>query len=143
MREAVNYSIIGITFIALCISAYTDIKMRKIPLWLFPSVFVLAVGARLFTGQTISWDLIGMGIVFLGTMVTTLFGMGGGDVIMLSTIAFVIGAGNLILFILSLSITVLIYSIIRKVKKKEKIQIPLAPFCIPSFLLVIILEAFQ
>lgn len=126
---------VGCTIIA----AYTDIKKKQIPLWISPLLFALALIPKYACGQDIAWDLLGMGIVFIAAMAATFAGMGGGDVLLFSALAFVIGIQRVVPFFLFLSAEVIVYAVIQKalLKKKGKMQVPLAPFCILPIIYII------
>ena len=125
-----NIFIALLTFTAICIASYYDAKKRIIPLWIFPGIFIITLILKIAMGAELRWDFMGMAIVLLAALIATLDGMGGGDVIMFSVISFVIGSRNIIPFFLLIAAILLLYVITYKfvLKKKGKMQVPLAPF---------------
>ena len=137
--EGIEIIVSVIAVVWTLIAAYTDLKRNQIPLWNSPSLFALALIQKYVCGHDIVWDLLGMGIVFIAAMAATFAGMGGGDVLLFSALAFLVGTQKIVPFFLFLSAEAIVYAVIQKafLKKKGKMQVPLAPFCILPLIYVI------
>lgn len=130
--------------IAFSISSTTDIKTRKIPVWLFPAAMLISLMLQIIDGS-FEWhlSLIGL-VVFFGVFFfCALFGKGGGgDAIMLGSVGAVFYVLDTALIVLAASFIYCCFAIIRTVIKKEsfwklkKVQYPYAPFVSIGFVIV-------
>ena len=130
-----------ILLVSLLVAAYTDYKTRTIPIWLFPLTVLLYSIQVVWTGGYIGTEnILGFLCMFLPTLLLSINGkMGGGDVLMLSAIGFLLGYKlTVYVFIVSV-ISTLYFIIILKFKKKE---CPLAPFALVAYILFLILEVY-
>lgn len=118
--------------IPLIVAAITDLKTRTIPLWLFPATLFFYI----YETQKVSYienliALIVVGMMF--TLLAVFFSAGGGDIIEMSVVAFVLGLNDTLLLCLYASSILYLWLIL----KKEK-QVPFAPFVLMSYLLLLI-----
>lgn len=119
--------------IALLYASYTDIKREEIPLWLFPSVSVLHT-LIFYKSIVWKWSIIGLLIGVLSfTFLAVFFNGGGGDIIMMGTLGFVIGPKNFMYITIISSILCLCFYILKKVKKA-----PYVPFVALSYVFFLI-----
>lgn len=119
-------SIIGLLVI-LGIASYYDIKTLEIPLYLFLVPIALQIVQIVVSGTSFQIYLIASVLTFmLFYAFSKMSQFGGGDVLLLTSIAFV--EGEFVIWAALLSfLCCLPYTIWMKVKKKEKAY-PFAPF---------------
>ena len=123
--------LLGLGFL---ISTYTDLKRREIPLWVFPSVFVIRLLMKPAPAMT-NW--LGMAIMGVTFLILCLSGkMGGGDLIMFSVSGFILGIDNLTGYVICMTISFCVSYIIWKYKMKD--WIPAAPIAASGFFLLLI-----
>lgn len=135
-EKIIEILIYSVTLAGILAASYTDWKRHKIPLYIFPPVFMAALSGRMLTGAWVLESFAGFGVVLFASLLASFAGMGGGDVIMLSTIAFVVGSRQVVPFLLLMATLVLLYAVYRKCIRKDrrKLRVPLAPFCILPYL---------
>lgn len=134
LDDPIKYALLAALAIALLIAAFTDLKSRKIANWLNAAI---ALGAPVFwwaSDMSLWPDVamqIGLAVVtFLGlSILFALRAMGGGDVKLLTALAFWIAPGHflnlLIMMALLGGVLTLVFGgwhVIRK--QREKIAIP-------------------
>lgn len=140
---------------ALVYAAFTDIKERKIKIWLFPSAALLSLPCfiyRLVTSECL-FPLYDIGIYLAGAaagfgvfFIFAFFGKGGGaDAIMAGCMGLIFGITQLAEIFIIACVAVILWSVgsfVRHRIKKEKADIrkiyPLAPFVLFGFVADII-----
>ena len=111
-------------------SSVTDMEKREIPLWAFPSALAVFLMCR-GTDQIVL-RLISAAIFFVPTLILGMLGkMGGGDIIMFTISAYIIGLENCIPFSIMLFITGLVLAAISKFKNRE---LPMAPIATIAYM---------
>lgn len=119
--------------IALLLASGTDIKKNEIPIWLFPLLSVLFI---IYRFSYINWiyAIIGLMIGIVSyTIMALKFDGGGGDIIMMGSIGFILGPKILLHIACVSSICCLMYYIVKKTKTA-----PYAPFVTISYILCFI-----
>ena len=128
-----------IILLALFIATYTDTKTKTIPLFLFPSVSLLGV-IYLLSQQNyeIKLSILFALFTFISYLILALFfNGGGGDVVMMTSLAFLLGKE--ILYIMFIGHTILcIVSFICYMRTKKKETLPFAPFVLVAYILYLI-----
>lgn len=137
----------AIVAVAFVIASYTDIKSRKIPVWLFPTATVIVTVIRFIGNEynifaMIAGFMLFFWIFFLGAVFAK---GGGGDAIMMGCVGAMIYPLNTIyVFILSGAVYMLcgiVLVIIKKNKNKlRKMTFPYAPFAGVGFVALNILQ---
>lgn len=138
-----------ILLIALIIATITDVKTKTIPLPLFPIVTVIAVIEKLVLNVSLIPSLISsisLSIIFVILAITSKGG--GGDIIMFFCIGFVLGLKDsfTLLYILCAVyiFALVIYMLYGKIRRKKsfkeiaKTQIPLAPFVLTAYSVLLV-----
>lgn len=128
-----------IILLALFIATYTDTKTKTIPVFLFPSVLVLGVLCLIHNGNLNLLSSFIFGIfAFISYLVLALFFHGGGgDVIMMTSLAFLLGKE--ILYIMFIGHTILcIVSLVRYIRTKKKETLPFTPFVLVAYIIYLI-----
>lgn len=135
-----------IVLAALLVASFTDIRRREIPLFLFPfSVFIVAL-YMWYKDISFSGHIIIMLFMFTILMIYSFFiPFGGGDIIMLTSLAFIIGINEICSYLTCLLLVssafypfyLFIQVILMKKKMKEVIrnEIPLAPITTVSYII--------
>lgn len=125
-----------ILMLALLTASYTDIKERRIPLWLFPLVLAVSIVTSIYNGQEIPiWNWIGMAVMSFSFLILGLYGkMGGGDIIMFSVLGFTLGQ-KIIPFAVCMATIGTVFLICTGARKQE---VPLAPFASISYIIFLI-----
>lgn len=120
-----------LTIAASVIASITDFKNKTIPIFLFPVTAILAGIWQLYTKNfNVILSVCGLAVMAIIYFIASFLGSGGGDIIMMSCIGFILGL-QYSLFIALVSILVFIpFCIIKKFKDKENeiIVLPYAPF---------------
>lgn len=120
--------------IPFLIASYTDIKRREIPPWLFPTAVALYIAIGMLYGYPPTMEnvigMAGLGIPIL--VCAALFNAGGGDVIMLACVGFIIGVQGVFLYSICMSVIGTAVWALMRFQNKE---VPLAPLAAASYLL--------
>lgn len=117
---------------ALLIASITDIKKREIPIWLFPLMSVLYV--LINNNINLTYCLTGLLIgVISFSILAWKFSGGGGDIIMMGSIGFILGPKILMHVTIAASALCGIYAVVSNAKSNERI--PYAPFVTFSYIL--------
>lgn len=140
-RRIMHQPIIDIlTIAALLTASYTDMKRQEIPLGLFPLLFAVALYIRLYYNvdtYSMTGYAIGAAVMFLAAIAGVHWTyMGGGDLIMMVVLGFILGIDKLVLTSILILAEITIYILFEKfAKKKKTFLVPVAPFyCIAIFL---------
>lgn len=120
----------------LAICTYTDIKKNLIPLPIVLTIPFIILGYRLAFHHQINWMSAIFGLVLgaIPYLMVALMGKGGGgDVILMGMIGFLIGAQNIVYLVICTTVIYLIFSIVCWVKNHKnadaiKKRYPYAPF---------------
>ena len=120
-------------FSTLVLSAYLDLKKREIPVELFVYYLIpLGLIGQLFSVGPPLWEMIAA-VVIWGSVYLVLAmycGGGGGDVVMMATLAFCLGRSINLIVILCMVGTI-VYGLMKKDRKMT--SVPYAPFVLISF----------
>lgn len=125
--------------LSLFIASYTDIKTKTIPVFLFPSVLLLGVFCLICNGNLNLFSSFIFGVlIFVSYLIMALFfNGGGGDVIMMTSLAFLLEKE--ILYVMFIGHTILcIVSLICFIRTKKKEILPFAPFVLVAYILYLI-----
>lgn len=120
----------------LVFAAWSDIKCRTIPLWLFPSAIACFVFYCLVSGIPFTvWNPAGLFCAFIPAFILGMTGMlGGADIIMFSALGFLLGK-NLIIYVISLAVISTLFFIVTGFKNRTY---PIAPFALTAFIVFLI-----
>lgn len=137
MSLVISYIAFGIAFI---VASVTDIKTKKIPIYLFPTAAVVSIITQVvFKELYIVQSLISFGITFIVLLVFAVIGKGGGgDVIMISCTALVFYFVHTVVALVFSAIAYLIVGIVYSVIKNKpicKVRMAYAPFFAGGFLI--------
>jgi leader peptidase (prepilin peptidase)/N-methyltransferase len=116
--------------IALIMATFTDIKRREIPIWIFPTLSVLFI---ILNFSQMNWkeSFVGFSLAFLSFLFLAIFFEGGGgDIIMMSCMGFILGIKNITYIIIFSSMLCILYYFITK-----KNDSPYAPFALGGYLI--------
>lgn len=133
--DSVGDKMIALTFAALVVATWCDWKKRIIPDWLTLPLIGVAVLYQLFFGNVLNSLLSGIFVfaILLGLAVVLKGGIGGGDIKLFTFLATALGFPMIgTLMMLSFLFAVL-YG-----KLTSQKEIPLAPFILSSFVLLVV-----
>lgn len=124
----------GIVFCVLIYSCWTDIRRREIPIELYLLIIlpmgvialIMGIGPGIF--EAISMAVI-VGICY--TILALFFQGGGGDLIMMVSLAWCLGYQ--IIFVMAVSTAALFLFHFLELFKQKNVQIPYAPFVLLGF----------
>ena len=110
----------------LVYASVKDIRTRRIPIWIFPTMGISGFLIRLATGSASSptffySSLLGMVIMgFIMIIVAAIGGAGGADVLMMGAIGLVMGIRHALEIIIISYIPFVVYSVYIFCKEKQK-----------------------
>lgn len=131
--------IVFIILVSLFIATYTDIKTKTIPVFLFPAISLIGV---IYLSYQRNYDVKSSFLFALFTFISYLilalfFNGGGGDIIMMTSLALLFNKE--ILYVILISHTIMcIVSFVLYVKRKKKETLPFAPFVLVAYIIYLI-----
>ncbi|MEG0617310.1 MAG: prepilin peptidase [Oscillospiraceae bacterium] len=139
----INIIFIIATIIVLIYGAVIDIKIRQIPNIVPLALVILGIARAFFLKKSIVWDLAlaicAFAIILAAAVITQQ--IGGGDVKLIPSVFFICGYENALIYCLSLSIILVGYSLLHKLKYKHSAKnIPLAAPIAAGYILFLFLK---
>lgn len=137
-------------FIALTIASVTDIKRRRIPIWIFPSAAVISLVIKIITNEFSVYDgdvlrlMIGGISFFVIFVLFALFAKGGGgDSIMMACIGATMYFFDTMLILLYAALLYVVFAAVLKIAKGKsislrKLKAPFVPFVAAGFIGLVI-----
>lgn len=130
-----------ILLVALIIATITDIKTKTIPLWLFPLTLLLSITVDLMSNYKLTFPIkfSGMLCMFLLFLLASRFGGGGGDIIMMSVLGWIVGLRySLYISFIAFIIYILSLFAVKNICKRKdyKFNLPFAPFVLSGTLIL-------
>lgn len=118
---------------AFIYAAWSDLKNRTIPIWLFPGTMVFIFIYNFFTGKSVDlWNLIGFSCMFVPTMLAGMAGvLGGADIIMFSITGAILGKLTVSYVVILASLSTLFF-LFSGLKNRTY---PMAPFAMAAFII--------
>lgn len=130
-----------VVFLLLGVASYFDSKELRIPDKLNLGFLILRLALIPFI--SFSWGniyglIVGMLIILIPAMIKNK--PMGGDIKMMAVLGFYLGVQNILILLIGTVIIAIIYYIPTILGKREKKDIPLAPFVLSSFILMNIIS---
>jgi len=144
-----------VMFIALVIASTTDIKKRRIPIWIFPSAAFISLSIKVITNEFSVYEgdilrmIIGGTSFFVMFVLLALFAKGGGgDAIMMACIGATMYFFDTMLISLYAALSYVAFAVTLKfVKGKNlslrKLKAPFVPFVTVGFVILGIQKILQ
>lgn len=144
-----------VMFIALIIASVTDVKNRRIPIWIFPIATFASLMIKVATNEfsVYEGDILRMAIggisFFIMFVLLALFAKGGGgDAIMMACIGTIMYFFDTMLISLYAALLYIVFAVVLKLVKGKnislrKLKVPFVPFVTGGFVVLVIQKILQ
>lgn len=128
----------GISAALLIISSITDVKKREIPIYIYFIAAIITIFAQHYLQAPVLLHLVTAVILAVIYFIQALFSSGGGDIVMMSVLGFILGPiPSILMIVFSLPYTAIRFIVCwrrsRSIKDALKEEYPVAPSILCGF----------
>lgn len=134
-----------VSAILLILSAITDIKKREIPIYIYFIAAIITIFAQHYLQASVLLHLVTAVILAVVYFIQALFSSGGGDIVMMSVLGFILGPiPSILMIVFSLPYTAIRFIVCwrrsRSIRDALKEEYPVAPSILCGFSIYIFLN---